>query len=184
MHVDPCSPPRYGLGGFQEDCHPQNEILNDERIRIPWWRQYGLCVLGLWRNFKVERWQMNSQVYFGASPKCSQITFALGGLVSKNECNFGEGEANLSSFFSIFSHTHSACIQPAMASLNADPPVFQTFESKNRKPLCSLTTRVCLDTGIRYTPWSTIQDTISGIFCLRDWQNKLVLFTIDMEGEL
>lgn len=81
--------------------------------------------------------------------------------------------------------TFSNSIQAAMASSEETIlQVFQTFRSQDDKPLTSLPTRVCSETGQRYVLWKDIQDTFRGVDHLKYWSGYRIIFMSDGDGEL
>ncbi|KAG0352070.1 hypothetical protein BG005_008445 [Podila minutissima] len=64
------------------------------------------------------------------------------------------------------------------------PAIFQTFKTKDKKPPPTISTQVCTDTGKRYVLWSSIQEKFVGINYLQDWNDVIVLFMINYDGQL
>jgi len=77
-----------------------------------------------------------------------------------------------------------------MVTLDSDnPSIFQRFESRDGKPLFSLPTHVCPETGKRFILWDDIQSTFADMIFLRrpgdsDSVPNMILFMIDQDGEL
>lgn len=64
------------------------------------------------------------------------------------------------------------------------PAIFQTFKTKDKKLPPTISTQVCTDTGKRYVLWSSIQEKFVGINYLQDWNDVIVLFMINYDGQL
>lgn len=64
-----------------------------------------------------------------------------------------------------------------------NPAVLQEFQSKDKKPLASLPTRVSSNTGKRYLLWSEIQNAFDDLDYIRYYSGR-VPFQIDDHGEM